>query len=49
LTVNVVESGQARRDLHLHVDCAGLNTLEGHRGYALDHAVGLFITLNLDC
>ena len=32
-----VEGGQARRDLHLHVDRAGLDALERHRRDALDH------------
>ncbi len=31
------ESRQARRDLHLHVDRANLDTLERNRGDALDH------------
>ena len=33
-----VEGRQAGRDLHLHVDRAGLDALERHRGDALDHA-----------
>ena len=32
-----VEGRQAGRDLHLHVDRAGLDALERHRGDALDH------------
>ena len=32
-----MESGQSRRDLHLHVDGAGLDALERDRRYALDH------------
>ena len=32
-----VEGRQAGRDLHLHVDGAGLDALERHRGDALDH------------
>ena len=33
-----VEGRQAGRDLDLHVDGAGLDALERHRGDALDHA-----------
>ena len=33
-----VESRQAGRDLHLHVDRAGLDAFERDRRYALDHA-----------
>jgi len=32
------ESRQARRDLDLHIDRAGLDPLKRHRGNALDHA-----------
>jgi hypothetical protein len=32
------EGRQTGRDLHLHVYRAGLDALERHRGYALDHA-----------
>ena len=32
------ESGQAGRDLHLHVDRAGLDPLKGYGGNPLDHA-----------
>ncbi len=32
-----VEGRQAGRDLHLHVDRAGLDALERNRGDALDH------------
>jgi hypothetical protein len=38
LTIRNVERGQARRDLHLHVDRAGLDPLKSHRGNPLDHA-----------
>ena len=31
------EGGQTGRDLHLHVDGAGLDALERHGGYVLDH------------
>jgi hypothetical protein len=34
-----VEGRQAGRDLHLHVDRAGLDALERHRADPLDHAV----------
>ena len=33
-----MESGQARRDLHLHVDGAGLDALESDGRYALNHS-----------
>jgi hypothetical protein len=35
------ESRQAGRDLHLHVDAAGLDPFKGYRGNALDHAAPL--------
>jgi len=35
------EGRQARRDLHLHVDGAGLDPLKGYGGNALDHAAPL--------
>jgi hypothetical protein len=41
LTANLCESGQSGRDLHLHVNGAGLDPLKGYGGYALDHAAPL--------
>jgi hypothetical protein len=35
------ESRQARRDLHLHVDAAGLDPLKGYGGNALDQMLPL--------
>jgi hypothetical protein len=35
------KGGQSGRDLHLHVDGAGLNPLKGYGGNALDHAAPL--------
>ena len=35
------ESRQAGRDLHLHVDRAGLDPLKGYGGNPLDHAAPL--------
>jgi hypothetical protein len=32
-----MERGQARRDLHLHVDRAGLDPLKRYGGNPLDH------------
>ena len=33
-----IEARQARRDLHLHIDGAGLDALERNRGDALNHS-----------
>jgi hypothetical protein len=37
LTPNTCERGQARRDLHLHVDGAGFDALKSYGGNALNH------------